>query len=163
MRPTTFKPWKHRTSIAEQWTQYMNVTKKTGCIILLLILMASTARAEEQNGVLIDVLAKTNSSWDGAKLPAYSSGVPEITILKIKIQPGVQLQMHKHPVINAGVLLRGELTVITEKNEILNLKTGDSIIEVVDKWHYGKNEGNEPAELIVFYAGIVDKPITLKK
>ena len=61
------------------------------------------------------------------------------------------------------MLLRGELTVVTEDNETLHMKAGDSIVEVVDKWHYGKNEGNVPAEIIVFYAGIVDTPITIKK
>lgn len=139
--------------------------KKIGLIIIiwLIIFIPDATPAEEQNGVLIDVLAKTGSSWNGSRLPAYSSGVPEITILKIIIQPGVTLPMHKHPVINAGVLLRGELTVITDKNEMLHLKASDSIIEVVDKWHYGKNEGSEPAELIMFYAGVVDTPITIKK
>ena len=52
---------------------------------------------------------------------------------------------------------------MTEDNETLHMKAGDSIVEVVDKWHYGKNEGNVPAEIIVFYAGIVDTPITIKK
>ena len=71
----------------------------------------------------------------------YPNGKPEVTILRIIIQPGVELPLHKHPVINAGVLLRGELTVVTEDNETLHMKAGDSIVEVVDKWHYGKNEG----------------------
>jgi quercetin dioxygenase-like cupin family protein len=71
--------------------------------------------------------------------------------------------MHTHPVINAGVLISGALTVITEKNETLRLKAGDPIIEVVDKWHYGKNEGTEPADIIVFYAGTAELPLTVKR
>ncbi len=71
--------------------------------------------------------------------------------------------MHEHPVINAGVLLKGELTVVTEDNKTLYLKAGDSIVEVVNKWYYGKNEGNNTAEIIVFYVGIPDTPITIKK
>jgi quercetin dioxygenase-like cupin family protein len=43
------------------------------------------------------------------------------------------------------------------------MKAGDSIVEVVNKWHYGINEGNEPAEIIVFYAGIKGKPVTVEK
>ena len=62
-----------------------------------------------------------------------------------------------------GILLKGELTVVTEEKETLHVKAGDAIAEVVDKWHYGKNEGNEPAEIIVFYAGVKDTPITIKK
>lgn len=90
-------------------------------------------------------------------------GVPEITILKIKIPPKMRLPLHQHPVINAGVLLKGELTVVTEEKETLHLKAGDAIIEVVDKWHYGINEGTEPAEIIVFYAGTKDLPVTIKE
>ncbi len=73
------------------------------------------------------------------------------------------MPLHKHPVINAGILLKGEPTLVTEGKETLHLKAGDPIVEVVNKWHYGKNEGNEPAEIIVFYAGIKDTPMTIKK
>jgi hypothetical protein len=34
---------------------------------------------------------------------------------------------------------------------------------VVNTWHYGINEGDLPAEIIVFYAGVVDSPITVKE
>lgn len=59
--------------------------------------------------------------------------------------------------------LSGELTVVTEDNRTVYLKAGDSIVEVVNKWHYGKNEGDKTAEILVFYAGVVDTPITIKK
>jgi len=131
--------------------------------ICLTLLLASNLWAQDANTVKVDVLAKTSSSWDGRDLPDYPKGKPEITILRIKIPQGVQLQLHKHPGINAGVLLKGELAVVTEDNKTLHLKAGDSIVEVVDKWHYGKNEGNKTAEIIVFYAGISDTPITIKK
>jgi len=71
------------------------------------------------------------------------------------------LPLHKHPVINAGVLLSGDLTVVTEDGRTLHLKAGEAIVEVVTTWHYGKNEGNKPAEIIVFYAGTMDAPMTV--
>jgi quercetin dioxygenase-like cupin family protein len=108
-------------------------------------------------------LAKSCVSWDGTLLPAYPDGHPEITILRIVIPAGETLAKHKHPVINAGVLLKGELTVQTEDGKTLHLKTGEAIVEVVDTWHYGKNEGVEPAEIIVFYAGAEGSPITVHK
>lgn len=108
-------------------------------------------------------LAKSCVSWDDALLPAYPQGHPEITILRIVIPAGGILVKHKHPVINAGVLLKGELTVQTEEGKTLHLKAGEAIVEVVDTWHYGKNEGMEPAEIIVFYAGTEGAPITVHK
>lgn len=106
-------------------------------------------------------LVKTTQSWDGADLPAYPEGQPEITILRIKIPAGARLATHHHPVINAGVLTRGQLTVVTLDGQTLHLKADDPIVEVVGTPHYGINEGQEPAEIIVFYAGIEDKPITV--
>ena len=73
------------------------------------------------------------------------------------------MALHQHPVINAGVLLQGQLTVVKKDEKILHLKAGDAIVEVVDTWHYGKNEGDEPAVIIVFYAGTVGSEITVKK
>lgn len=134
--------------------------KKLFCGICLVLLLSSNVLAED---VIVDVLAKSTSSWNGQSLPHYPEGEPEVTILRIKIPPGVELPLHEHPVINAGVLLSGELTVVTEDNEILHLKSGEALVEVVNTWHYGKNEGDKPAEIIVFYAGIVDMPITIKK
>ncbi len=137
--------------------------KNLFCGICLTLLLSTNVWAQDVNTVTVDVLAKTSSSWDGRDLPDYTKGKPEITILRITIPQGVQLPLHKHPVINAGILLKGELTVVTEDNKTLHLKTGDSIVELVNKWHYGKNEGNKPAEIIVFYAGILGTPITIKK
>lgn len=130
--------------------------------IFFVLLLSSNVLAGDVSSIQASVLAKTNLSWDGSRLPEYPKGTPEVTILRIKIPPGGQLPLHKHPVINAGVLLNGKLTVMTEDNRILHLKAGDSIVEVVNKWHRGKNEGSETAEIIVFYAGVPDMPITIE-
>jgi quercetin dioxygenase-like cupin family protein len=129
----------------------------------LIFLLSGQVWAQDKNAVEVSVLAKKGSSWDGKVLPGYEKGAPEITILKITIPPKVRLPLHQHPVINAGVLLKGELTVVTEEKETLHLKAGDAIIEVVDKWHYGINEGDTPAQIIVFYAGTKDLPVTIKE
>lgn len=107
------------------------------------------------------VLAKSVSSWNGDMLPVYPAGQPEISVLRIKIPPGASLPVHKHPVINAGFMLEGELTVQTESGAVLHLKAGEAIVEVVDTWHSGRNEGSVPAEIVVFYAGTESKPVTV--
>lgn len=106
-------------------------------------------------------LVKTTRSWDGKLLPAYPQGQPQITILRISIPPGTRLDIHRHPVINAGVIISGQLTVLTKDGKTLHLKAGDPIVEVVNTWHYGINQGKIPAEIVVFYAGVIDMPITL--
>jgi quercetin dioxygenase-like cupin family protein len=137
--------------------------KRFVCTICLVILLSSSACARGEAAVEVVELAKTSSSWDGSALPEYPEGEPEVTILKITIPPKTELPVHEHPVINAGVLLTGELTVVTETGDTLHLAAGDAIVEVVDKWHYGVNDGEEPAEIIVFYAGVQGTPITIKE
>lgn len=110
---------------------------------------------------VVKELANSSKSWDGNTLPAYPKGQPKITILRISIPAGTQLDTHKHPVINAGVLISGQLTVVAKDGKTLHLKAGDSIVELVDTAHYGINEGKIPAEIIVFYAGAIDSPITV--
>jgi quercetin dioxygenase-like cupin family protein len=130
--------------------------------ICILFILSINVWADEVKNVVVETLAKSSSSWDGNVLPNYPKGKPEITILRIKIPAGAELPIHEHPVINAGVLLSGELTVVAKDKKKLHLKAGDSIVEVVNKAHYGKNEGTNAAEIIVFYAGTVDKTITVK-
>ena len=136
--------------------------KKIFLAIFVTSFIFITACAGNLNSIVVEQLAKSSKSWDGESLPEYPKGQPEITILRIKIPPGAELEMHEHPVINSGYLVSGELTVIAKDNKILHLKAGDSIVEIVNKKHYGKNESKETAEIIVFYAGEVNKPITIK-
>jgi quercetin dioxygenase-like cupin family protein len=139
------------------------MVKKLILTLALVLVLCSSAAALEAADVSVDVLARTSSSWDGNPLPKYPAGDPEITILKIKIPAGIKLATHLHPVINAGVLTKGELTVVTRQGKTLHLEAGDAIVEVVNTWHYGRNDGDGPAEIIVFYAGVVDGAITVKE
>ena len=131
-------------------------------IILLLQLGCATVRIKQEaneSSIAVKELAKTTRSWDGKFLLPYPQGQPEITIRWISIPAGTRLETHSHPVINAGVLISGQLTVVTADGKTLHLKTGDPIVEVVNTPHYGINEGNVSAEIVVFYAGTVNIPI----
>ena len=119
------------------------------------------AGAKSEAKVTVTKLVSSTNCWDGALLPAYPRQQPNITILRIKIPPGVRLHTHKHPVINAGVLLSGQLTVVTANGATLHLVAGDPIIEVVNTLHYGINEGKTEAEIMVFYAGTLDDPTSI--
>jgi len=130
--------------------------------IIFTLFLATPGFGEEKEAITSSEILKTSSSWDGAALPRYPKGRPEITVLRITVQPGAEFPVHKHPVINAAVLLSGELTVSTTHGQSIHLKAGDAMAEVVHTWHYGKNEGKVPAEIVVFYAGTLGSPITLK-
>ncbi len=118
-------------------------------------------RAAEPPAIEVESLLKTTTSWNGAPLPAYPEGQPEITILKFTVAPGASLPWHRHPVINSGVLLSGELEVTLEDGRQLRLEPWDAISEVVHTWHYGRNPGDEPAVILVVYSGAVGLPVTI--
>ncbi len=137
--------------------------KKLFTLFCFASILAMSCDSNKITKTEVITLVETSKSWNGASLPKYLDGKPKVTILKIIIPPKTKLKMHKHPGINAGVLLKGELTVISESNDTLHLKAGEPIVELVNSWHYGKNEGTEPVEIIIFYAGIEGTPITVLK
>ncbi|MCC2644293.1 MAG: Cupin 2 conserved barrel domain protein [Burkholderiales bacterium] len=117
----------------------------------------------DESDIIVEHLLDTESSWNKSTLPAYIVGQPEIVIEKVIFQPGAQSLIHLHPVISAGVLLSGSLTITTDTNQVLHLQAGQAFAEVVNTWHYGKNEGKVPAELIFFHASTDGVPITILK
>jgi quercetin dioxygenase-like cupin family protein len=129
--------------------------------LVSVVALAQESR-QANSAVEVAVLAKSTKSWDGEALPAYPAGQPEVSILRYTIPPRTRLALHKHEVINAGILLKGNLTVVAEDDRVLELKAGETIIELVGKWHYGVNRTDEPAEILVFYAGTEGKLNTIK-
>jgi len=66
-------------------------------VLPAVLMLASPAMAQDFS---VQMLDRANTTWNGAPLPAYPNGPPEITIVKPKVQPGASLPEHLHPVIN---------------------------------------------------------------
>lgn len=114
--------------------------------------------------VKIEKLAETSQSWDGAMLPKYPTGQPVISIIRYTFPPKMRLAEHYHPIINCGVILNGEITVVTKSGTEKTFRKGDAVIEIVgtDGIHYGENRGDEPTEIIMFYVGETDSALSVK-
>jgi quercetin dioxygenase-like cupin family protein len=138
-------------------------TIRFGFAVCLMLLNGGLLFGHDHDDIKVEVLTKSGSSWDGTALPIYPKGKPEITILRITVPPKTKLAVHEHPVINAGVLLRGELRVVKQGGQSMILKAGDALVELVNVWHHGENNSDEPAEIIVFYAGTAGAPVTVKR
>ena len=110
-----------------------------------------------------EVLLKTTSTWDNAEYKKLKIKKPEVTILKIIIGVNEELPMHKHDLVNIAYVKKGTLTVITDENKEITLNAGEVLPELVGKYHYGKNTGNEPVELVVFYVGEKGTPLSVNK
>ena len=135
---------------------------KKSLVLIPFCLVPFTASAADITGVSVQTLAKTNQTWDGTVLPAYPTSAPEISVLRYTIAPGAQLPLHHHPVINVAYVIKGELTVTTDQGVKKQLKPGDAVVELVVQVHFGKNEGTEPVELVVVYAGTNGQPLAVR-
>ena len=51
----------------------------------------------------------------------------------------------------------------TDDNKEITLHEGEVLPELIGKYHYGKNTGKEPIELIVFYLGQKGTPLSVNK
>ncbi len=110
-----------------------------------------------------ETVIQTDTHWNGQAIHPLYINHPQITMLKITIPVGEKLAMHKHPILNIGYLTKGELTVRSDTGEVLILKPGDPIVELVDRWHYGESTGPEDAEIIVTYVGEKGDDLSIKK
>ena len=53
-------------------------------------------------------LKRTSQSWDGAELPDYPVGKPELVVKRYVFPRGSRLGWHHHPVMNYGIVQQGD-------------------------------------------------------
>ena len=129
---------------------------------LISVLGPTLVKAREPQTEVQQVL-QTTQAWDGAAYQGYPKGQPQVTVLRIKIPAHTALHWHLHPVISAGYVVSGELTVEKQgTNEHITIHAGQALCETVGTIHRGFTT-DQPAELIVFYAGEAGTPITVDK
>lgn len=134
------------------------LVKLSICFLVTLFFVSNSAYCTEK-----EVLLKTTSTWDKKEYKKIKIKKPEVTVLRIIINVGEVLPIHKHDLVNVAYVQQGTLTVVSDKNEEITLHKGESLPELVGKYHYGKNSGNEPVELIVFYIGEKGTPLSVNK
>ena len=135
-------------------------------LALFFVIVVSSAPVQADNehpGVVTELVIRSGSDWTGSPLPSYLTSAPEVAVVKFTIPPQTALPIHKHPAINAAYVVSGEITVVQEGGIQRTFKSGEVIIEMVEKWHYGTNQGTIPVELVVFYAATKDLPLAIKK
>ncbi len=140
-------------------------TRRSAGILLLLLPVLLLARAfafEPTATVKVTPVLKTTTSWDG-KLLQYPAGQAEVSGMIIEIAPGGETGWHKHAAPSFGMLLDGELEVQLKDGATKRIRKGESIAEVVDTFHNGRNVGAVPVRILVFYAGAVGQSLTIKE
>ncbi|MBE6259799.1 MAG: cupin domain-containing protein [Prevotella sp.] len=107
-------------------------------------------------------LIRTSQSWDGVELPEYLQGRPELVAVKYVFPVGQKLGWHHHPVMNYGVLMQGELTIIGLDGKEKVVHEGEPVVEMVNTIHHGENRGTKPVILYMFYLSQKELPLAVQ-
>ncbi len=131
------------------WVLAATMTVSGACV------MAGCNDAKADNdgpsGVEKVELIRTDKSWDGVDLPDYLQGRPELVAVKYVFPAGQKLGWHHHPVMNYGILVQGELTIIGQDGKEKVVHEGEAVVEMVNTIHHGENRGSKPVILYMFY------------
>ena len=122
-------------------------------------------KANEDNPVQTvksEELIRTSQSWDGVELPDYLQGRPELVAVKYEFPAGQKLGWHHHPVMNYGILVQGELTIIGQDGKEKTVHEGEPVVEMVNTIHHGENRGTKPVILYMFYLSQKDMPLAVQ-
>ena len=123
------------------------------------------AVVEEESSVQTvtsEELIRTSQSWDGVELPDYFQGRPELVAMKYVFPAGQKLGWHHHPVMNYGILVQGELTIIGQDGKEKTVHEGEPVVEMVNTIHHGENRGTKPVILYMFYLSQKDLPLAVQ-
>ena len=139
-----------------------------GAIALGIVAGCASPRADAPFAKYDDVkevqafeLARTSQSWDGAELPNYPVGKPELIVKRYVFPSGSKLGWHHHPVMNYGMMQQGELTIIGADGKEKIVKAGEPVVEMVGTVHHGENRGDKPVVLDMYYVSQPGTPISV--
>ena len=118
--------------------------------------------ADSVKKVVSAELIRTSQSWDGVELPDYLQGRPELVAVKYVFPAGQKLGWHHHPVMNYGILVQGELTIIGQDGKEKVVHEGEAVVEMVNTIHHGENRGTKPVILYMFYLSQKDLPLAVQ-
>ena len=63
--------------------------------------------------------------------------------------------------MTAGIVLKGIIEVRTDSGKTHSARAGDAVVELVNQPHGGANIGDEDAVILVVYAGVEGRSVTV--
>lgn len=104
----------------------------------------------------------TSQSWDGATLPDFPQGHPELRVIRLDFPVGAKTGWHHHTVVNYGIVQQGELTIVCQDGSQRTFHEGEALVEVIGTIHRGENRGKKPVILNMFYFSAPGAEITIQ-
>ena len=107
-------------------------------------------------------LIRTSESCDGAPLPDFPLGRPELSVCRMVFPAGSKTGWHHHTVINYGIVEQGDLTIVCQDGKERTFHQGEALVEVVGTVHRGENRGSGPVILNMFYLAEPGQTVTIQ-
>ena len=107
-------------------------------------------------------LIRTSESWDGAMLPDFPQGQPELRVIRLDFPVGAKTGWHHHTVVNYGIVQQGDLTIVCQDGSERTFHEGEPLVEVIGTIHRGENRGRKPVILNMFYYSEPGAEITIQ-
>ena len=107
-------------------------------------------------------LIRTSQSWDGAMLPDFPVGKPELRVIRLNFPVGAKTGWHHHTVVNYGIVQQGDLTIVCQDGSERTFHEGEPLVEVIGTIHRGENRGKKPVILNMFYFSAPGAEITIQ-
>lgn len=139
--------------------------RRRACAYLLLASMLAPLLADASEAPpaprLREVL-RTTSTWAGGPID-FPQQPKEIVGVVVEIPPGAETGWHSHTAPSFAFVLSGVLEVQLRDGRIKRAQAGQAFAEVIDVAHNGRNVGDGPVKLIVFYTTQLGAPLTRRE
>lgn len=103
-------------------------------------------------------LLDTTTTWAGQAIE-YPQGQARVVALEIELAEGGETGWHTHPFGSFAYVLEGELEISTADRQH-RVAAGQTLAEVVGLPHNGRNVGQGPVRLVVFYTAADHQALT---
>lgn len=107
------------------------------------------------------LVLQSGNAWNGQPYENYPEGKPQLTVMRMSLPAHSELPWHTHPMPNSAYILSGRLTIEDKASgETYSVVAGEALNETLNSAHRGVT-GEEPAELVIFYAGTEGQPLSV--
>ncbi|MDG6095609.1 cupin domain-containing protein [Acetobacter sp. AN02] len=130
--------------------------------VLLAAICASVsvtaAHAQKVETAKRETLLQATSSWNGKPYTHYPTTQPQLTVLRVTLQPHTALPWHTHPFPNTCYILEGDLTIHDRASGATHTYHKGEVFGEADNAEHRGEAGDKETVLLLTYAGTPGVP-----
>ena len=112
-------------------------------------------------GLTLTPILDTATTFTGQPI-RFPQGQNKLVAVLAEVAPGGQVGRHLHPNPLFVYILEGTLTIEMEGHGTYAFRAGESLAEVVNMWHNGRNLGDTPVKFLIVFAAQEGTPTIVR-